>query len=62
MRVLFWLMISAWLLQPAHAQDVTKLGPLTAPTSGDQEADNACAMMAAYAKMGVADAQIKPLV
>jgi hypothetical protein len=61
-RLLFCLLLSvAWLMTPARAQNIEDLHELTPPHSGNDDADNACATPAAYAKMGVSEDRMKPL-
>jgi hypothetical protein len=59
MRILFWLVVSVWLLPPAHAQ---KLEILVPPSTSDREADTACATLSGYANMGVGDYAVTPLI
>jgi hypothetical protein len=62
MRLSLWLLLSlAWLPTSARAQNPEQLQTLVPPHSSNEEADNACAMIEAYANMGVSDDAMKPL-
>lgn len=59
--ILLWLVMSACLQQPAHAQTTADPQPMQPPSSSDFEADSACALLAGYSNMGKTDpARLKP--
>jgi hypothetical protein len=61
-RLLFLVLLSSTsLLTPAWAQDAEHSQEPAPPVSDTEQADRACAMLAAYAKMGISDDSMKSL-